>query len=167
MDVEAKKTVLRMIPYGLYVLTTEASDGRAAAASVNWVTQVSFKPPLVVVGVKVGSGAHNLIKETGCFALNMLGKGQQGACFAFFKPTTKEGDSLNGEKYKAGANGCPILESAPAFAECKLVETVEKGDHSIFIGEVIDAGVQNPIEGRPDNAILFMQDLGEKTFYGG
>ena len=47
------------------------------------------------------------------------------------------------------------------------METVEKGDHSIFIGEVIDAGVQNPIEGRPDNAILFMQDLGEKTFYGG
>ena len=42
-----KKTALRMIPYGLYVLTAEASDGQVAAATVNWVTQASFSPPLI------------------------------------------------------------------------------------------------------------------------
>ncbi len=167
MDADQKKTALRMIPYGLYVLTAEGSDDRVAAAAVNWVTQASFDPPLVAVGIKADSGAHSLVKETGHFALNMLGKGQKDTCFSFFKPTTKEGDTLNGEKYKAGANGCPILESAAAFVECKLVETVEKGDHSVFVAEVIDAAVQGEIEGRPDNAILLMQDLGEKTFYGG
>lgn len=41
MDADAKKTALRMIPYGLYVLTGEAGDGRVAAATVNWVTQAS------------------------------------------------------------------------------------------------------------------------------
>ncbi len=167
MDTTAKKTALRMIPYGLYVLTVETEDGRAAAATVNWVTQASFEPPLAVVGVKTDSGAHDLIKETGYFALNMLGKGQQGACFGFFKPTTKEAETLNGEKYRSGAHGCPILDLAPAFIECKLVETVEKGDHSIFVGEVVDAGLQQQIEGRADDAILMMSELGEKTFYGG
>ena len=61
MDPNVKKTALRMIPYGLYVLTAEGKDGRVAAATVNWVTQASFNPPLVVVGVKADSGAHSII----------------------------------------------------------------------------------------------------------
>src|SRR5919204_635034 len=74
MDANAKKTALRMIPYGLYVLTAAHKDGRVAAAAVNWVTQASFEPPLVAVGVKADSGAHALIKDTKAFALNVLGK---------------------------------------------------------------------------------------------
>ena len=167
MEPTHKKTALRMIPYGMYVLTAESQNGGIAAAAVNWVTQASFEPPLVAVGVKTDAGAHDLIKQAGFFGLNMLGQGQQGPCFAFFKATTKEGDTINGEKYKSGKHGSPILESVPAFIECKLVETVEKGDHSIFVGEVVDAGLQQEIEGRADNAILIMAELGEKTFYGG
>ena len=86
MDPEKKKTALRMIPYGLYILTSESKDGRVAAACVNWVTQASFNPPLVVVGVKTDSLAHSVIKETGVFALNVLGKNQAGTAFTFFKP---------------------------------------------------------------------------------
>jgi len=70
MNEDAKKTALRMIPYGLYVLTAEGKDGAVAAATVNWVTQAAFAPPLVVLGVKTDSGAHAIIKETGEFALN-------------------------------------------------------------------------------------------------
>ena len=78
MDANAKKTAPRMIPYGLYVLTGE-SDGRVAAATVNWVTQASFEPPLIAVGVKADSSAHEVIKQVGAFALNVLGKGQRVA----------------------------------------------------------------------------------------
>jgi len=46
MDEDAKKTALRMIPYGLYVLTAEDEDQNISTATVNWVTQASFKPPL-------------------------------------------------------------------------------------------------------------------------
>jgi flavin reductase (DIM6/NTAB) family NADH-FMN oxidoreductase RutF len=51
MDPNAKKTALRMIPYGLYVLTAKGKDGAIGAATVNWVTQASFTPPLVAIGV--------------------------------------------------------------------------------------------------------------------
>ena len=78
MDADAKKTALRMIPYGIYVLTAEDANGNTAAATVNWVTQTSFDPPLIAVGVKTDSGAYNIVKTAGNFALNMLGKGQQG-----------------------------------------------------------------------------------------
>ncbi len=167
MDADAKKTALRMIPYGLYILTGEASDGRVAAATVNWVTQASFAPPLVVVGVKADSGAHDIIKESGNFALNVLGKGQQGQAFTFFKSLEREGNTIGGQEFAAGATGAPVLSGAPAFVECKLVETVEKGDHSIFVGEVVEAGVRAEISGRADDATLLLKDLGDSVFYGG
>jgi flavin reductase (DIM6/NTAB) family NADH-FMN oxidoreductase RutF len=167
MDPNAKKAALRMIPYGLYVLTGQGRDGTIAAATVNWVTQASFAPPLVVVGVKADSGTHAVIKDAGAFALNVLGKGQQAAAFAFFKPVNRDGDRINGEPFRSGATGAPILASVPAFVECKLVDTLEKGDHSIFVGEVVEAGVAGAISGRPDDTTLWLKDLGEKTFYGG
>jgi flavin reductase (DIM6/NTAB) family NADH-FMN oxidoreductase RutF len=119
MDANAKKTALRMIPYGLYVLMAETRDGRVAAATVNWVTQASFEPPLVVVGVKVGSSPHTIIPETKCFSLSILGKGQGPIAYAFFKPAQREGDRIGGEVVRAGKTGSPILVNAPAAVECE------------------------------------------------
>jgi flavin reductase (DIM6/NTAB) family NADH-FMN oxidoreductase RutF len=167
MDANAKKTALRMIPYGLYVLTAEGKDGTVGAATVNWVTQVSFAPPLVAVGVKADSGVHALIKETRAFALNVLGKGQQKMAFTFFKPAQRDGQTVSGEPFRAGSTGAPILEHAPAFIECRLVESVERGDHSIFVGEVVEAGVGTAPAGRADDATLWLKDLGDNVFYGG
>jgi len=167
MDPDKKKTTLRMIPYGLYVLTAASADGRVAAATVNWVTQGSFEPPLVVVGVKVDSHAHALIKETRSFALNVLGKGQQALAFTFFKPAERQGQTISGEPFRPGTTGAPILEKTPAFIECTLEAVVEKGDHSIFVGKVVDVGVARPPEGRADDATLWLKDLGDKMFYGG
>ena len=167
MDDDAKKTALRMIPYGIYVLTAEAPDGAVAAATVNWVTQTSFKPPLVAVGMKADSGAYAITKQAGHFALNMLGKGQQAAAFTFFKPAERDGDTISGEPFRTGSSGAPILEIAQASVECKVVEIVERGDHHIVIGEVIDANVAVPPEGRADEAILEMKELGDNVFYGG
>ena len=91
MDADTKKMALRMIPYGIYVLTAKDSDGGIAAATVNWVTQTSFDPPLVAIGVKADSGAYETLKKSGSFALNFLGKGQQGQAFSFFKPAEPGG----------------------------------------------------------------------------
>jgi flavin reductase (DIM6/NTAB) family NADH-FMN oxidoreductase RutF len=167
MDAQTKKTALRMIPYGLYVLTAESPSGAVAASTVNWVTQASFDPPLVAVGVKKDSGAHAIAKEAGAFALNVLGKGQQGLAFKFFKSLAREGDSIGGEKFARGSSGAPLLASTLAAIECKLVQTVERGDHSLFIGEVVDVRLNSAPAGRADDATLVLKDLGESTFYGG
>ena len=167
MDANAKKTALRMIPYGLYVLTAAHKDGRISAGTVNWVTQASFEPPLVVVGVKTDSAGHALIKDTKAFALNVLGKGQQALAFTFFKPAEKKDQTISGEPYRAGKTGAPILTNTPAYVECTLETTVEMGDHSIFVGKVVDAGVAKAPEGRADDATLWLKDLGDKVFYGG
>lgn len=167
MDPKDRKTALRMIPYGLFVLTGQAEDGRVAAATVNWVTQASFDPPLVAVGVKVGSGVHAIIREAGAFALNVLGKGQQDTAVVFFKPVEREGNRIGGEAFRSGSSGAPILESCPAHVECRLVDTQSGGDHDIFVGEVVDAEVRQTPEGRADGATLVLADLGGDIFYGG
>ncbi len=167
MEADQKKTALRMIPYGLYVLTGQTVDGRTAAATVNWVTQASFEPPLVVVGVKVDSGPHRIIKEAGAFCLNILGKDQAAIAHTFFKPAERVGQTIGGEPYRAGRAGAPVLSSCRAHLECELIESVERGDHAVFVGRVIDAGVAKMGAGRPDAETLTLVDLGERIFYGG
>jgi flavin reductase (DIM6/NTAB) family NADH-FMN oxidoreductase RutF len=122
---------------------------------------------LVAVGVKVDSTAHEIIKESRAFALNVLGKGQQALAFGFFKTLERDGNSIGGEMFSVGSSGSPILANATAFLECSLIDTLEKGDHSLFLGEVVEAGVNREISGRPDGETLALGDLGETTFYGG
>jgi flavin reductase (DIM6/NTAB) family NADH-FMN oxidoreductase RutF len=167
MDAATRKTALRMIPYGIYVMTAKGADGHLTAATVNWVTQTAFAPPLVAVGVKTDSGGYAAIQESRAFALNMLGKGQQGAAFTFFKPAEVDGGKISGEPFHAGDNGAPILDNAIAAVECKVVEIVELGDHHVVVGEVTQAHVHRQPEGRADAAILEMKDLGDNVFYGG
>ena len=76
-------------------------------------------------------------------------------------------DTIGGQPYRTGSTGAPILENVPAFIECNLVGSLEQGDHSVFLGEVINIGQTLQLLGRPDEAILKLKDLGEKVFYGG
>src|SRR6185312_2950026 len=140
MDANQKKTTLRMIPYGIYVLTVDDGKGGVSAATVNWVTQTAFAPPLIAVAVKADSGAYALVKSVRKFALNMLGKDGKGAAFTFFKPAVVEGNKISGMSFHKGeASGAPILDDAPASVECVVKTIVEEGDHHVVIAEVVDA----------------------------
>ena len=167
MDADAKKTILRMIPYGLYVLTADDGKGAMGAATVNWVTQTSFNPPLIAVGVKADSSAYAAVKSAGGFVLNMLGKEQKGLAFSFFKPAKIEDGAISGQGFTRGANLAPILDAAIGAVECTVRAIVEQGDHHIVVGEVVAAHLRQAPTGRPDAAILEMKDLGENVFYGG
>ena len=167
MNADAKKTALRMIPYGIYVLTADDGKGNISAATVNWVTQTSFAPPLVVVGVKAGSGTLLTLKAAQAFALNMLAKDHKSLAFTFFRPTDVSDGRLSGQAYHRGTTGAPILTEAPGAIECRVTSIIEMGDHHIVIGEVVEAHLSRPLVGRPDAAILEMKDLGDNLFYGG
>ena len=167
MNPDAKKTALRMIPYGIYVLTAADGKGAIAAATVNWVTQTAFAPPLVVVGIKADAASYQTVKAARAFALNMLGKDQKPLAFIFFRPADVSEGKLSGQSYHAGVTGAPILNDAPAAIECRVKTIVTEGDHHIVVGEVVEAHVMKPPAGRPDAAILEMKDLGDNVFYGG
>ena len=143
MDSDAKKLALRAINYGLHILT--ATDGENyGAGGVNWVTQTSFEPPLVVVGVKADSGSAAIIAETGAFAINVLGGDQVDIGKAFFRSTSVEGNLINGHEFEAGPEtGSPLLTECAYWFEARVTDTVTRGDHTIFVGEVCEAGVRD------------------------
>ena len=156
--VAAKKSTLRMIPYGLYVLGHRNGDD-VGAATVNWVTQCSFEPPLIAVGVKKDSGSYAALKATGTFALSFLESGQKDIAFAFFKPTKVEGNSANGQEFETAQTGAPIISAAPAWIEARIVSEVDTGDHSCVVAEVINAGSKRAAD------VLTLKEVGVN--YGG
>lgn len=143
LDPAAKKVALRAINYGLYVVTaTDGSD--YGAAGVNWLSQASFEPPLIMVGVKDDSGTAALIDKTGKLAVSVLGEDQLDVGKAFFRSTTVEGDQINGHRFEPGPEtGCPLLVELPYWFEATVTDTVARGDHTVYVAEVVSAGVRD------------------------
>lgn len=167
MDAEAKKTALRMIPYGIYLLTAVDGDDYAGAG-VSWVSQGSFDPPLVVVSVKRDSHSFEVVQRAGAFALHVVGKDQGELANGFFRAVEREGDTLGGVPFAPGpATGAPILAGMPAHLECKVCEVVSAGDHAQVVAEVVDAQIAAAPEGRCDAVILTCGDISPKLYYGG
>ncbi len=166
MDANAKKTALRMLPYGLSVLTALDGQGRFAGASLNWVTQASFQPPQLVVCLKRDSSTLSVVEAAGKFTLNMLGKEQGRLAVTFFKHVEEQDGTLGGVAYQL-VQGIPVLDPVPAYLLCRVVESMGEGDHKVVLGEVIDAGVRVAITGRPDDEMLWLRELEGNLFYGG
>lgn len=143
MDPQDKKLALRSITYGLYVMTSRAEDV-VGAGGVNWLTQTSFDPPLVAAAVKADSGLCAAIDAGGSFAVNVLAEDQLDVAKAFFRSTEVDGDLVNGQRFEAGAaTGAPILDVVPYWFECRVTDTVARGDHTVFVAEVVGAGVRD------------------------
>jgi flavin reductase (DIM6/NTAB) family NADH-FMN oxidoreductase RutF len=158
MDPEIKKKVLRMINYGIYVLTSKHGD-EIAVGTVTWLSQASFEPPLVMVGIKKDSSLYRVMKKSKSCVIHILGKDQKDLAKNFFKPAKVEGDQISGTTVVIGKTGSPILLDPPAFFECSMITSIDKGDHSIFVNEVVEAGITK--EDEP----LVMRDTGWS--YGG
>jgi len=140
MDLQAKKTILRKIPHGVYIVGVKEGDQHNAFTGT-WLTQVSFTPPLVAVGIKKDSRSLKMIKADGVFSVNFLRKDQKSIAEHFVKPASVVGEKLKKVKYHEGSTGAPILDEVLGFIECKVREIAnEHGDHAVVIGEVVEAG---------------------------
>lgn len=159
MDLQAKRIALRKIPHGVYVVGVK-QDAQLNAFTATWLTQVSFTPPLVALGVKKDSHSLEMIKHDRVFSVNLLGKNQKALAEHFVKPASVVGEKLKDVRYRPGKTGAPVLEEAIAYFECELREVAnERGDHAVVIGEVVEAGVHK------DELALTLMDTG--WHYGG
>jgi flavin reductase (DIM6/NTAB) family NADH-FMN oxidoreductase RutF len=141
MNESAKKTLLQMIPDALYVLTSQAG-GKTAASTITWLSQASFKPPLVMTALKLDSHTYQVVHQARGFVLNYLGEGQKDLAQKFFKHVEPEGEKLAGETFTSSpVLGFPVFPNMAGFLECKVVDIVERGDHSVVVAEVIEAGM--------------------------
>ena len=138
LDLEAKKTLLRKIPHGLFICgVREGNEVNGFTAS--WVTQGSFEPPLVVMAVKADGSSHGIIQRTQLFSLNVLRSDQKDLAAVFFKPQKALGGRFETAPFSSGPLGLPILENCLGGVECQVVGHVQYGDHTVFVGEVKSA----------------------------
>ena len=145
-EADVRSETLRLLSNGVYVLTVCVGD-TVHAASVSWVSQVSFQPPLVMLALQRGSHLAQAVRKAHRFAVNLLGAEQTGLAEKFLKHVTAPAvtPDLAGQAVRNDPAHCPLLMDAMAWLECRLAaELATPGDHVLLLGEVTGAGIRRP-----------------------
>ncbi len=132
---EQIKEALSTLTTGLYLLTT-GSETKPYGMIVSWVSQVGYKPPLVLAAVRHNRFLHDLIPKFGFFGLNVLPRGQEDFLPAF-KSAPPEEKFQSFDLFTA-VTGAPLIKQSLACLDCRLIETVQPGDHTLFLGRIED-----------------------------
>jgi len=139
MDAKMRKKTLRLLSNGVYVLTSR-SGSSYGAATVSWVSQASFSPPLVMAAVRRESNVYRCLAQSGSAVLHIVGDEQKEIARQFFSPTRADAGSINGEPFEEGRVAAPVLSNLPAHIECRVKQIVDNdGDHAIVILRVVEA----------------------------
>lgn len=134
-----RREAFRRFTTGVALITTQSRRGPNVMAA-EWTFQVSYDPFLIAVHVAPGEATHEAIAETGEFGVNVLGEDQVDAmAFAghFSKHSVDKLTSTLFDAYPATKIRAPLLRGALLNAECRVVEQLDLGDHTAFVGEVV------------------------------
>lgn len=122
-------------------------DGVAHAMTANAFTSVSLDPPLVLVCVDKGVRMHDAVLECGFWAVSVLADSHQEIAERFAKSGRHLRSQFDGVATAAGPKtGCPLIEGALSWLECRTWATYEGGDHTIVVGEVLSLGTDEPVD---------------------
>jgi flavin reductase (DIM6/NTAB) family NADH-FMN oxidoreductase RutF len=146
-----------VIDAGVALLT--AADGeRANVMTVSFFAESSHLPPLLRVSVATASWTHGLVAASGRFGLGMLGRGQEALAIRCGTTSGREGPKLErlGIACRTDPSGVPVLEDCLTFSICRVVERIELGDHTLFVGEIERSVRQTARAYRP---VLLVSDL--------
>lgn len=145
MNLEHKKTILRKIPNGLFITTAKAGK-EAAGAVISFVTQISIDPSYIAISIRKNSSFYTVAEKSEYLSVHLPSKKQQSLVSSFFKIKEQSQDSINGYNFKWSEIGNPILDDIPMILEVKIIELIDKGDHPIFICEVINTILRQNVD---------------------
>jgi flavin reductase (DIM6/NTAB) family NADH-FMN oxidoreductase RutF len=140
--------VLRNCTYGLYVIGSRKGD-RLNGQIANTVFQVTSEPPIIAVSINKQNLTHEFISESKVFTASILSQDTPLSFIGHFGfKSGREVDKLKDVNYKLGEAKAPIvLDHSVAYLEAKVINQVDVGTHTIFIGELVGADILN--EGEP------------------
>ncbi|NEV94655.1 flavin reductase family protein [Psychroflexus sp. YR1-1] len=135
--------------YGYYVLTAlkkadnlkTREEDYIAAGTVNWVSQVSFSPEIVSVAIGQKSDLNETIDYSQHFTLHLLSEDHTEYVRTFGMKSSIEDGKINGVPFKK-ENDQAIVEDTLGYLTCKVVKSMNMGDHTVYFGEVIKEEVQ-------------------------
>jgi flavin reductase (DIM6/NTAB) family NADH-FMN oxidoreductase RutF len=127
---------LRAMNYGVYVVTSQWG-GKVNGLTVAWASQVSLIPPMVAVAIDNRWYSHELLSGGEHFTVNVLADDQISLGKHFGSKSGRATDKLGGVEWEPGVNGVPRLKGCRAWIECRKIDTLSTGDHTLFVGEVV------------------------------
>lgn len=121
------------------LVSCRGKNGENNALAVAYCGNCSFDPPMVMVGIVPSRYSYHMIKETGCFVVNLVEKSYKQVFDYLGSHSKRDGDKLaamhvrlqEGQKVNA-----PVLADCPVNIECKVVDSIITGSHEMFIGRI-------------------------------
>ena len=147
MDDELLNRVTWKIPNALALVGSRAGDERNGMTT-SWITQLSMEPVLIGIGVDNGALTHRLISASGAFTVNLWDAADTKVFVKFSKPATYADGTLNGRPVHEEVTGAPVFDEALAWMDCQVRHTLDLGSHTLFVGEIVAAGIRDD-EARP------------------
>lgn len=143
------RDVMGHVPTGVALVTGMTESGEPLGMVVGSFTSVSLEPPLVAYFPMKSSTTFARLRTLENFAVNVLASDQQDLCRAF---TSRREDRWRNLSWHRSPSGCPVLDDAIAWVDCRVVAVQEAGDHYMVLGEVTDLS-----DRRPAPPLLFFQ----------
>jgi len=137
MEVAGYRKLIGHFATGVTVITT-ANDGLLHGMTANAITSVSLDPLLLLVCVDREAHAYEQLLQSGKFGVNILAEGQEDVSRLFATKGEPERGAMRGAAFRLGEHGTPLLEGGLVHIECEVTDRFDAGDHTIFIGAVLD-----------------------------
>ncbi len=122
------------------IVSSRAKNGEEDALVVAYCGNCSFDPPMVMVGIVPSRYSYHMIKESGCFVVNLPTKSFKKEYDYLGSVSRKDEDKFTKMNIKT-QNGdivnAPLLTDCPVNVECTIVNSIMTGSHEMFIGKVV------------------------------
>ena len=125
---------------GVTVITTCDEQGQPFGLTANAVTSVSLVPPLILICVDKKADTYAYFDRSKVFAINILSDKQETISRRF---ATSGIEKFEGIGYRKNDIGCAILDDAVGHIDCRIVQSYDAGDHTIYVGEVESAEAED------------------------
>jgi len=135
----------RLVNHGPTVLVSCAHGGRDNLITLAWCMPVSISPPMIGVAIAPARFSHDLIRDSGEFAVNVPAVSLLPAVWLCGTESGRDGDKFERaglSRRDAHAIGAPLVEECFAHIECRVREAPVAGDHTVFLGEAVAAAVE-------------------------
>jgi len=138
-------------PEWVVLVVTVDRAGQVDVMPAGWAMNVSARPFLFAVSVSPKRHTHKLLREGGEFVISVPGPGMEETiqfCGSHSGCDTDKVAACNLEIVPATQVKPPLLVGARVNMECVITHTLDAGDHTIFVGEVVAAHEDDDVPGR-------------------
>jgi flavin reductase (DIM6/NTAB) family NADH-FMN oxidoreductase RutF len=148
MDPQELRRVMGHFATGVTVITIKDKQGTPTGLTANAFLSLSLNPPLVLISVDKSAQCYSCFETANGFTVNFLAENQEEISRRF---ATKGVDKFAGIKWREGTNGAAVIEGVLGYVECKIVQSHDGGDHTIVVGEIVNASATG------DRPLLFFK----------